>query len=272
MHFAHGNGYPPGAYQPLIDLLSNRYRILAMRMRPLWENASLESFHDWRPLAEDLGNFLGEEGLTGILGAGHSMGATTTLRLALRQPQRFRALTLIDPVFFPPRIVYLNDLIYRLRLAYRIQPMVKGTLRRKAVFEDREAMFANYRQKPVFQGISDAGLHAYVDAMAHPRPDGRVELAYPPQWEARVYATGMRADMEIWRALPDLVAPLLIIRGARKGTFWEETGKAVKRRLPTAQVITIPDSTHLVPFEKPNDVADGMLAFLDSLNLKNSRL
>ncbi len=159
-------------------------------MRPLWPGSSPAGLHDWRPLAGDLARFLDQRGLSGVFGAGHSMGATTTLRLALRQPDRFKALALVDPVFFPPRMALLWDLVYRLGLAGRALPLARRALWRKPVFEDKAAMFANYRSKAVFAGLSDAGLHAYVDALASPLPDGRVGLAYPPQWEARIYITG----------------------------------------------------------------------------------
>ena len=42
LHFAHANGYPPEAYKPLLEKLSNKYHLLAMRMRPLWHNSDPE--------------------------------------------------------------------------------------------------------------------------------------------------------------------------------------------------------------------------------------
>ena len=37
-----------------------------------------------------------------------------------------------------------------------------------------------YRRAPVFERLSEAGLRAYVNALARPRPDGQVELTYSP--------------------------------------------------------------------------------------------
>lgn len=253
-HFAHANGYPPGAYRALLQELAANHHVMAMRMRPLWPGARPEEISDWRPLADDLRRFLDQQRLTKVVGWGHSMGATTTLRLALRQPERFSALVLIDPVFFPPRIILLWDLIYRLGLGYRIHPLVKGALKRHNTFESRAAMYANYRKKGVFRRLSDPALGDYVDALGCSLLDGSVELCYPSAWEARIYATGVRADMELWRALPRLKMPLLIVRGAETDTFWESTGGLVQRRLPAAQVHTVPESTHLVALEKPAEI------------------
>jgi len=44
------------------------------------------------------------------------------------------------------------------------------------------------------------------------------------------------------------------VRGAETDTFWESTGRLVQRRLPSAQVHTVPESTHLVALEKPAEI------------------
>lgn len=254
MHFAHANGYPPGAYGELFEGLRAHHHVIAMRARPLWPGAQPGAISDWRPLADDLARFLDQQGLQRVVGWGHSMGATTTLRLALRQPQRFQALVLIDPVFFTPPMILFWDLVYRLGLSYRLHPLVKGALKRRQTFESRAAMYANYRQKAVFRRLSDTALHNYVRALGCERPDGGVGLCYPAAWEARIYVTGVRLDLELWQALPRLQPPLLIVRGAETDTFREGTGRLVQRKLPSARVHTVPDSTHLLPLERPQAV------------------
>lgn len=204
LHFAHANGYPPGAYRPLFDLLRPHFHIVAMRQRPLWPGSNPQSISDWRPLADDLKCFLDQEGLHGIIGAGHSFGAIHTLRLALEQPARFSALVLIDPVLFSPARIRMWKLIHALKLDERIHPLVKSARRRRDSFESRAAMFANYRKKPVFQRMSNQALQAYVEALGCEEPDGHVQLCYPAEWEAQVYLTNMLADLELWRELPGL--------------------------------------------------------------------
>jgi pimeloyl-ACP methyl ester carboxylesterase len=262
LHFAHANGYPPLAYRPLLERLSAHYKILSMRMRPLWPASDPSSISDWQFLADDLAHFLDQHNLTNIIGAGHSMGATTTLRLALRQPERFKALILIDPVIFSPAVIRAWNLIYLLGLADRVHPLVKGTLRRRTCFENRTSMFENYRTKKVFSRMDDSNLHAYVEALACPDPDGQIRLCYPAEWEARIYLTGVRADMEIWRGLSALRLPVLFIRGSESDTFLESTVRRLQKQIPDAQFVTIPDSTHLVALEKPGQVFTEIIEFL----------
>jgi pimeloyl-ACP methyl ester carboxylesterase len=233
-----------------------------MRMRPLWQSADPSVFSDWRILADDLAQFLDQQGLPPLIGIGHSMGATTTLRLALRQPERFRMLVLIDPVIFPPLIGLAWEIIFRLGLAYQLNPLVKGAIRRRTCFESNSAMFANYRTKTVFRKMNDEGLRAYVDALACQGPEGQIQLCYSADWEARIYVTCIRADRELWLQLPRLLPPVLFLRGAMSDTFYPKTARMVQRRLKTARITTISDSTHLVPLEKPDLVFKEIIQFL----------
>lgn len=262
MHFGHANGYPPGVYRPLFELFKMHYRVLAMRMRPLWNQASPHEISDWKPLASDLAQFLDENRYDRVIGAGHSMGATTALRLALLQPRRFSSLVLIDPVLFPPRFIYWWDFIFRLGLSYRIHPLVRGALRRKRTFEDKKAMFTNYRRKSIFHRMDDTSLQAYVDALTVHNQENEITLSYLPEWEARIYVTGVRADMDIWNKLPSLQPPVLVLRGEHSDTFWKNTADRFQRLLPSARMVTIPDSGHLVPLERPEQVAREISEFL----------
>ncbi len=263
LHFHHANGYPPQAYRPLIDLLCQDYHVRAIRMRALWPDSRVDGIKDWRIFADDLDHYLDEQRLDHLVGVGHSIGATTTLRLAIRQPDRFSALVLIDPVIFPLPTMAAWRVVTGLGLAYRLHPLVKGALKRRRTFESRQAMFDNYRQKFVFSRLSDEALAAYVDGLACKQPDGRMELCYPPEWEARIYVTGMQADFEIWRGLPDLKPPVLLIRGAETDTLWEKTARQFQRKQPSTRLVTLPGTTHLIPLEAPARVAEIIKEFLE---------
>ncbi len=255
LHFAHANGYPPECYSPLLELLKSHYHIFGMYLRPLWPGSEPAEIQDWYPLTEDLFRFLDEQNPGPVIGVGHSLGGIVTLRAALRQPERFRAVILLDPVLFPPLMVAFMGLIRALGLSYRVHPLVRGALHRRRVFESRESLFTAFRRKAIFRYMDDASLRAYIQGITRPRQETGFELAYSPEWEARIYVTGVWRDMDIWRGLPKLKVPLLIIRGAKTGTFWESAGRLVQRKLPAAKVITIPQATHLVPLERPEIVA-----------------
>ena len=265
LHFAHANGYPPECYRPLLTGLSAHYHVIAMHQRPLWPDVQPDSINDWHPLSDDLFRFLDEQDPGPVIGVGHSLGGIVTLRAALRQPERFRALVLIDPVLFPPAMIAAMRLVRTLGLSYRLHPLVQGALRRRWVFESRAELLKGYRRKSIFRYMDDASLEAYVEGLTRPRPDGQHELAYSPEWEARIYVTGVWRDMDLWRGLSRLELPLLILRGAETDTFWASTARRVQRKLPSAQVVTLPQATHLVPLERPLAVSALIHEFISTL-------
>jgi len=233
-----------------------------MRMRPMWPGSHPQDISDWRILSQDLAYFLEENALSGCIGVGHSLGAIATLRLALDQPHTFQALVLLDPVLFPPAMIYFWKTMTLLGLISQIHPLAKKSLKRRTRFENREAMYANYRKKSIFSRMSDDALSAYVDALACPNDDGTLDLCYSSAWESRIYLTGILPDMELWNRLGDLKPPTLIVRGAETDTFWKQAGRLAQRRQPSIQVITVENTGHLVPLERPEEVARLTMDFL----------
>lgn len=259
--FLHANGYPPECYSPLFERLGASYRIHAMPMRPLQPGANPRDLQDWRPLADDFQNYLSAENLSRPLVVGHSFGAVTALRAAIRQPGQIRALVLIDPVLFEPHIILAWKLIRALGLVYKLHPLIPAALKRRRKFDDLEGTFERFRRYSVFRYFSDEALWAYLRGITQPAAGGGYELRYSPEWEARIYATGISPDMELWRGLKGFPVPTLILRGAETDTFSASAGQRVERINPAIRVETIPQSTHLLALERPEEIAQKIEAF-----------
>ena len=262
LHFLHANGYPPACYRPLIERLSRSHRVSAMHLRPLWPGAQPKEIGTWHPLSDDLMLFFKEQNYGPLIGVGHSIGAIVTLRAAIRQPERFRALVLIDPVLFSPRAIAAYNLVKLLGLAYRFHPLIAGALKRRRTFDDLEQLFQGYRRRSIFRYFDDENLRIYIQGLSQPRPGGGYELAYSPEWEARIYYTGIWRDLDLWLGLPRLKVPTLIIRGAETDTFLAATAQRVATIRPETRIVTLQKSTHLVPLEKPQETAETILSFL----------
>jgi pimeloyl-ACP methyl ester carboxylesterase len=92
------------------------------------------------------------------------------------------------------------------------------------------------------------------------------ELEYSPEWEVQIYYSGVSSDADLWEELPEINIPILIIRGSETNTFFPQTARRVKKRLPSVKVVTLEKSTHLVPLEKPEEVAEKILDFLEAVS------
>jgi pimeloyl-ACP methyl ester carboxylesterase len=261
LHFLHANGYPPECYKPLFELLQTQYHTFGMHLRPLWQDSKPEELRSWHPLSDDLLQFLSSNAGEPVIGVGHSIGAIVTLRAALRDPSKFKALVLIDPVLFVPRFMLLWNVVQRLGLADRMHPLIPGARKRRRTFSDLETVFNRYRHRQVFRYMSDEHLRIYIQGITRLTSDGSYELVYSPEWEAQIYRAGMQ-DFDIWRELPHLKVPALFIRGAETDTFLEPAARLVKRKQPKARVEALDKSTHLLPLERPQEVFDILQLFL----------
>ncbi len=265
LHFLHANGYPPACYQPLIERLLPDFHVFGMLLRPLWPATDPNLIRDWKPFSQDLLHFLRQVRTERVIGLGHSIGAIVTLRAAIQEPALFRALILIDPVLLPPHQVLELRVAHALGLWRGGRRLVEGALRRRTHFDDLEQMFAGYRRREVFRYFGDEELWALVQGLTEPNAEGGFDLAYSPEWEARIYKTGNWSDWDLWTGLRKLQMPMLFLRGEQTDTFFVETAETAQKRNPAVLVETIPDATHLVPLEKPARVAEAVKKFVGGL-------
>jgi pimeloyl-ACP methyl ester carboxylesterase len=228
--------------------------VVAVLQRPLWPGAKPESLNSWSILSDDLLQLVAEKHDGQVIAVGHSLGATVALRAALREPDRFAALILVEPVLFPTGVMLMWNLVRGLGLGYRLHPMIQGALRRRRAFDSLARVYEAYRARRVFRHFSDDNLRTYIDGMTAPTAGG-YRLVYSPEWEARVYYTGIWNDWDLWKGIPGLRVPTLIIRGAESHTFWSSTAEAVRARNSRIKVVTVPAATHLAPLERPGEVA-----------------
>ena len=263
--FLHANGFPPECYQPLLQLLATRYGTRAMYFRPLWPEAHPQDLDDWFVLSRDLLRFLDEQGWDRVIAVGHSMGANAALRATLWAPDRFAALALLEPVLLPRHIMLEWRIVRALGLQARLHPLIPGALRRQREFTSLESAFERYRARPIFRYFSDDALRTYVAGMASGSPAKGFRLVFSPEWEARIYETGVWSDEDLWRGMSGLRVPTLMLRGAESTSLRASTTHAVQRRNAQVRIAVLESSTHLVPLEQPRMVFELVQSYLDEI-------
>ncbi len=259
IHLAHANGFPPRTYAKLIEAMTPHYRVIGVKARPLWEGTKPESLDTWRKAADDLIRFLDEQGLSNIIGMGHSFGAVCTIIAANKRPDLFKKLVLIEPVVLP-NWYYLFTRLTPHFLVKRMNPIVKKTLVRRDRWTSREEAFRQFRKNRLFAGTDDNALWDYVNHGVTENEKGGFSLAYSKEWEARVYLT----ITDPWQELKQLKQPFLVIRGETSDTIFPHVWEKLKTVNPAGQFIEFKDAGHIVPIEKPTEVAETIRMYLHS--------
>ena len=222
----------------------------------------MDDLQDWHPYSDDLLRFLSDHQAGPVIGVGHSIGGIVTLRAAMREPKKFSALILLDPVFFIPPVLRAWNFVRAIGLGEKAHPLIPAAKRRRRTFENLDIVFRSYRTKPVFRYMSDESLKGYIAGITQPKADGNgYELVYTPEWETHIYLTGLR-DHDLWRGLASFDVPTLIIRAAETDTFLPSAEKLVKKKNPKIRVHTMEKATHILPLEHPQEVAEIIKDFL----------
>ncbi|MFZ0546445.1 MAG: alpha/beta hydrolase [Candidatus Promineifilaceae bacterium] len=261
LHFAHANGYPPACYRRMIEPLMDNYNVLAVHHRPLWAKTPPEALTSWHQIGQDMVQFFEENDLSDIIGVGHSLGAVETMFAAIQRPDLFRAVVLIEPVFLIPAVLQTFS-TQTDGILPEDYPLINITKSRRNSWESREEAFHHFRPKRVFARWSDNALWDYIWHGMYRNEAGNIELTYSPEWEARIYAL---PPTDVWDLIPKIQQPTLGIRGADTDTLVPAAWHLWQMAQPKGTFLDFADSTHLLPMEKPVELAEAIHNFLSEL-------
>ena len=253
IHIAPANSFPPQTYGPMLRSLTDRYRAVCFPPRALWgDQAPPQELRQWHVLADDLLRAFDRWKMGEIILIGHSFGGIASMLAAIKEPERFRALVMLDPTILPRELLdWLKTAAQQDALDQT--PLVRGALRRRRLFESRDLAFARFRDRPHFADWSDEALRLYVDHGLRERSNrSGYELAWSVEWEVYYYST---VYQRIWEDLPKLegLLPVLIIRGGASDTFDQASQEAVQRLAPSATINVIEGQGHLFPQSAPDE-------------------
>ncbi len=259
-HFSHATGLCAGVYSPLANRLRARLKIFGMDDRGHGKTsapADPNNLQNWNIFADDLEQFFNVLNEPAIA-IGHSRGATASLLLAVKRPELVRALVLIDPTILPYHWMWWWYLAKKTGLAKRL-PIVATAAKRRYIWPDRQTMLESYRGKAVFRSWQNGFLEAYVASGTEETADGQIKLCCAPAWESRCFAV---CPHDIWRHIPRLNLPTLVLYGTESDTFLAPAAKRFKAKVPSARMMPLEDTSHSVPMERPADTAEIILEFL----------
>ncbi|MFW5691537.1 MAG: alpha/beta fold hydrolase [Chloroflexota bacterium] len=266
VHLAVANGFPPQTYHPLVEPLTARYRVVNLPPRALWPDARPpEQRQNWKQtVAADLIQGLRDYDLRDVIAIGHSFGGVASILAAIAEPERFRALVLLDPTILPRAGMWSMRLSQWLGRDL-VNPLARGADRRRDRFESCEAAYERLRGKALFADWDERAFQGYIDAL-RTLPDGAgVTLAWPRAWEAYYFRT---LYTYTWNELPRLRAlvPVLTIRGGDSDTLLPTAAARMRRVLPEMTYREVAGHGHLFPQSAP-DVTRAMIAeWLDALD------
>ncbi len=257
--FLHANAYTPECYQTFLEPLKAKHKIHLYRQRALWPNESPDQLTDWNIFADDLIQMMDDNGDSGVIGLGHSLGGIATWLASMKRPDLFSQLILIDPViipYWPLKIMSLSPQFIR----HKLFPLVKIAENRRNKWTSRDEARSHLGSKKVYKRFDDRVFTDFINHALRETSNGSLTLSYPREWEAKVYATGPN----MWSYMTQNIVPVHIIKAQNSDVITADSWKKIQQKVPNGTFYEMSNVGHLIPFEKPNELATHVSKILDS--------
>lgn len=255
IHFLSGNGFCGGVYWPFLKRFLPDLGLFIHDIEGHGDSDAPEHFSGIGAVARRVPEVLREHGPPGpVIGMGHSFGAALTLKVAADNPGLFKAIVLLDPIVFPGP-VWLGA---RLMAALGLHPMVKGALRRRREWADRQEVLDRLRGRGIYQGWTEEALECFVDYATRDE-GGRRVLSCPPEIEAEIY----ERPVYPWPSFRKVDVPVLFLYGASSYPFFPAAERLARRRNAGVRGATSPGQ-HCFMLEDPEAAHAVVAGFLDA--------
>lgn len=253
IHFAHANGFPMACYGELISVLNQKFNVIG---KPMLAHDSRFPIEDgWNTSADEIIEFIEKNATKPVIGIGHSFGGTITLKAAVKRPDLFKEIVLMDPVLMvgllPSRITQFLKKIGKIGA---ITPADKTEGRRR-IWASREEATSYFSEKALFKNFSKESLNFYVEH-GLTRLNGACHLVHDVPTEVKIFKC-IPTDIDRLAKTP-LKIPGSIIRGVRSDVAYKPFVNRVARQ-HKMNVSTI-NGGHMFPFEVAKATANDILS------------
>jgi pimeloyl-ACP methyl ester carboxylesterase len=238
----HASGYLAALWHPIAVELTTQARVFALDL-PGHGDSEPALDYRWGHLAEYIAGALRALDLGPALLVGHSVGGALSAICAARHPELVRAMVLADPVILPepfyhhPEASASSDLY--------------GAKHRRRSWPSREAMRESLASRPAYARWRPEMLDLYVEEGVRESDEG-VTLKCAPETEAEVYRQTL--NYNLWPEIAHADVPAIVLRGLSKEGLASVTALEVAGWLPRAEDRSLPQASHHVPMESPEEV------------------
>lgn len=237
----HGIGGDARLFRPLMDRLAPACRCFAWNMPGYAGSAPLTPM-TFPGLAERLAAFLDERGLAAAHLLGHSIGGMVAQEFAARFPGRVRSLVLVaTTAAFGRR----DGEFQRRFLAERTAPLDAGR-GMAALAQELVPKLLGEDGAPEAAALAEASLASVPEAAY------REALACLVGFDRR-------------HSLPGLHVPVLLVAGERDRQAPAAVMQRMAARLPDARCVVLAGAGHLLPLERPDELATLVRDFLEPI-------
>ncbi|EPL04783.1 alpha/beta fold hydrolase [Pseudomonas sp. CF161] len=243
--FAHANGFPSGTYGKLFAALAPEYDVAHLQQHAHDPRFPVDD--NWQNLVSELIHHLQQQAQP-VWGVGHSLGGILHLHAALRCPELYRGVVMLDSPVLTRADQWVIRAAKRFGFIDRLTPAGR-TLGRREEFASLESARSYFADKSLFRRFDPECFEAYLQHGLHQVGD-RLRLRFDPATEISIYRGVPHTSPGLVRQLQ---VPLAMVRGRHSRVVMRHHASAVGR-MPQGESLSMPGG-HMFPLERPQDTA-----------------
>ncbi|MEL6135004.1 MAG: alpha/beta hydrolase, partial [Bacteroidota bacterium] len=185
IQFSHANGFPAASYRTFFEALAPH----PVHAVPAFGMGDFQIKRDWWPLADELIAHIESHGNYPVVGIGHSLGGMVTLWAAMKRPDLFTHIILMDPPALGFVRRFFMHMARSVGILDQLPTVVKKAKNRKDHFKDKAEAFSYWKGKSLFRNFDPQAFQDYVDAGLTPHPRDGYTLTIPRELEAQIFSS-----------------------------------------------------------------------------------
>lgn len=249
IHFAHANGVPSLVYQKLFDLLKDQYDIIYVPL--LGPDKRYPIDNHWQSLTNQvIDNIVQQANGRKVIGLGHSLGSVLTFQAALKRPELFEQVIMLDPPLIMGKEGFALQLakMFHLKILDKMSPAGLSK-RRRDHWDSREQAAELLRPKGFYKNFDADCFQDYIDyALTDDPIRGGVQLTISKMDEVNIFRTNPSLW---WLPQPKLKVPVELIVAENGPFLAHKFPQKVKAKFGIP--FTISQGSHMFPLERPEE-------------------
>ncbi len=229
----HGFGSSTYTWRGVMDSLAKDFEVTAIDLPGFGLSQALNTTPTVEAYSDFINDFVQTLGLTDAILMGNSFGGEISWRFALKYPQRARALILLDAAGYP----HEGPAIFKLLRVPLLGELIAGINAKWIVRQNLRQVFVN----------DDLVTEAVVDNYYY-------RLLKEGNRETVLARARMKSDT-LYKALPQIQQPTLIIWGENDAWIPAEFARRFAADIPQSQLVILSNCGHVPQEEKPKEVA-----------------
>ena len=247
LHFAHANGFSAKTYSYLFELLEPNEVSYIENIG----HGKYEINHNWTNLTAELIADIEQKHQQKIVGIGHSLGAVITLFAALKRPDLFSQIIILDPPLLRPFVRFQIYLGVLFGVTDRYFVPAKKAKHRKRFFENRAEAYKYFKSKALFLPFHEKCLQDYIDfGLKKSEHSEKLTLTFEAEKEYQVFCT---TPYHLPKG--NLKIPASLVYSPKKEVLQPKDVAFLSKKYTWKNVIAF-DGVHLFPMQKPQETAD----------------